>query len=302
MTEKVTKRSSLAKAITGGEVICQIHNETVTVLSCRATEGRVVIPDMIAGKPVTEIAKKAMLSDKILQELVLPAELETVGDWAFAHCRKLTAVWMERKEIHFGKGAFKDCGRLQYLYLKGEENPQVAGLLAATPVALEAEYLLSPLEAGEEEWLKKLDARLLALLEKPDEEGYSKQVLCGEEDLMASLDIYLADRRKQKAELCYLRLLQDTGLSEAFRVYLEGWLRSHTKGCMSQASWEVILENHTENAAYYNMFAKAGCITEENFEEFLADLGESHPERKAWFFKYKEEHMEQKDFFDSFTF
>ncbi len=302
MTEKVTKRSSLKKAITGGVITYQIHNEAVCILSCEALEGRVVIPDVIEGKAVTEIAKKAMLSDKIVRELVLPAELETVGEWAFAHCTGLTKVWMEKRDIRFGKGAFKDCGRLQYLFLKGEENPRVAGLLAAAPVALEAEYLLSPLEAGEAEWLKKLDARLLALLEKPDEEGYSRQVLCGEEDLMASLDIYLSDRRKQKAELCYLRLLQDTGLSDGFREYLEGWLRSHTKGCMSQASWEVILEEHTENAAYYNVFAKAGCITEENFEGFLADLGESHPERKAWFFKYKEEHMEQKDFFDSFTF
>lgn len=288
--------------ITGGHITYQIHNETVSILSCRADSVRLVLPDVIEGRAVTEIAKKAMLSDKTVQELVLPEEVETIGEWAFAHCSHLTRVWMKKREIRFGKGAFKDCKRLQYLFFKGEENPQIAGLLAAAPVALEAEYLLSPLEAGEAQWLQKLDARLLALLEKPDEEGYSKQVLCGEEDLMASLDIYLADRRKQKAELCYLRLLQDTGLSGNFRTYLENWLKEHTKGCPSSAAWEVILKSHREEVSYYTVFGQAGCITEENFDGFLADLGEENPEMKAWLFRYKEEHMEQKDFFDNFSF
>ena len=126
-------------------------------------------------------------------------------------------------------------------------------------------------------------------------------VLCGEEDLMASMDVYLADRRKQKARLCYLRLLHGMGLSNNMRSLLNEWLKNHAKGCESEAAWEVALKEHGENNAYYELYAAAGGITEENFDALLSDMGEEDPERKAWILRYKKEHMEQTDFFDGFA-
>ena len=88
-----------------------------------------------------------------------------------------------QKTDPFWQRCFKGCGNLLQIPFREEENQalseKVSGLLAMAPVMLEAEYLLSPMEAGEEVWLEKLDARLEILLDRPDAEGYSRQVLCG---------------------------------------------------------------------------------------------------------------------------
>ena len=162
--------------VKGGSLSYLIKDGEVQVDNCRAAETVFVIPDRIEDLPVTVIGKKAFLGNKRLSDLVLPDPLREVGDWAFAHCDGLKKVYLKKNPIIFGKGAFKDCRKLSRIYLKEEQDEKTAGLLAMTPVMLDAEYLLSPMEAGEDIWLSKLDARLLTLLEKPDEEGYLKQV------------------------------------------------------------------------------------------------------------------------------
>ena len=285
--------------VKGGSVSCQIQKAGVCISSCKAEEAYFEIPPVLGGYPVTGIGKKAFLGNKILKELVLPDTVAEIGEWAFAHCANLEKVRISKRNLSFGKGVFKDCIRLKAICFHEEGNPQIAALLAAAPVLLDAPYLLTPLEAGEESWLYKLDARLVTLLEKPDREGYSRQVLCGEEDLMASLDVYLADRRKQKARLCYLRLLHDMGLKEDVRSCLNQWLREHTKGCESEASWEVLLEENMPGQALEQIFADAGCIAEENFEGLLADMKDQYPEKKAWFLRYKDANMQKDDFFEN---
>lgn len=287
--------------VKGGRIACRLTGNEVSVISCQVLEQCLEIPDSIRGTAVTEIGKKAILGDKTLRELALPAKLKEIGDWAFASCGCLERVWIPRKEIRFGRGTFKGCGRLSHISFAGEENRElsrrISGLIAMAPVMLEAEYLLAPVEAGEEAWLSRLDARLVTLLEKPDREGYSRQVLCGEEDLMASLELYLEERRKQKARLCYRRLLNDYGLSAGLREKLFAYLRENTKGLGDGASWRVLLEEHGSEKDYYQIFAEAGCITEENFQELLRDMGESLPEMKAWLIRYRGDCAEKTDFF-----
>ena len=283
--------------VKGGSLSYLIKDGEVQVDNCRAAETVFVIPDRIEDLPVTVICKKAFLGNKRLSELVLPDPLREVGDWAFAHCDGLKKVYLKKNPIIFGKGAFKDCRKLSRIYLKEEQDEKTAGLLAMTPVMLDAEYLLSHMEAGEEIWLSELDARLLTLLEKPDEEGYLKQVLCGEEDLMASLEYYLIGRRREKAQLCFLRLLNDFGLKQELRQYLFTYLKQNTKGCEYEAAWETVLEEHGQEKEYYRIFADAGCISEENFDSLLLDMGENNPEMKAWLLRYREEEMRGEDFF-----
>ena len=283
--------------VKGGSLSYLIKDGEVQVDNCRATETVFVIPDRIEDLPVTVIGKKAFLGNKRLSELILPDPLREVGDWAFAHCDGLKKVYLKKNPIIFGKGVFKDCRKLSRIYMKEEQDEKTAGLLAMTPVMLDAEYLLSPMEAGEEIWLEKLDARLLTLLEKPDEEGYLKQVLCGEEDLMASLEYYLIGRRREKAQLCFLRLLNDFGLKQELRQYLFDYLKQNTKGCEYEAAWETVLKEHGQEKEYYRIFADAGCISEDNFDSLLLDMGESNPEMKAWLLRYREEEMWGEDFF-----
>ena len=289
------------ETVKGGRLTFQACGRQAHVVSGRVLEPYLEIPDEIHGLVVTGIEKKAMLGSRALREAALPAQLCEIGDWAFASCRQLEKVWIPRRQIRFGRGVFKGCGNLLQIPFREEENQalseKVSGLLAMAPVMLEAEYLLSPMEAGEEVWLEKLDARLEILLDRPDAEGYSRQVLCGEEDLMASLDLYLEERRRQKARLCYRRLLNDYGLGKGLSERVEVFLRESTKGCAYQAAWEVAFREHGSRRAYYEVFARAGCITEENFPQLLADMGERYPEMKAWLMRYREEKMRRADFF-----
>ena len=287
--------------VKGGSLSYLIDCGKVQIINSHVQESVFEIPDKIEGLPVTVIGKKAFLSKKRLSELSLPEGLREVGDWAFAHCDRLTKVSMARHPISFGKGVFKDCCVLSRIDLKGCENEKLAGLLAMTPVMLDAEYLLSPVEAGEDIWLEKLDARLLTLLEKPDEEGYLKQVLCGEEDLMSSLEYYLACRRREKAQLCFVRLLNDLGLKQELRQYLFEYLKQNTKGCEYEAAWETVLKEHGQEKEYYRIFADAGCISEDNFDSLLLDMGENNPEMKAWLLRYREEEMSGADFFSELS-
>lgn len=292
-------RQTKETGVTGGSVSYQVSSGEIHVMECRVEEALFAVPGEVEQMPVTVIGKKAILGNKLLRELYLPDTVREIGDWAFAHCGNLKQVMLPRKNISFGKGVFKDCKALQGIGFNGEERGCTEQLLAATPVMLEAEYLLAPMEAGEKAWFEKLDARLMTLLNKPDEEGYSRQVLCGEEDLMASLELYLQERQREKARLCYLRLLNDRELEDGFRRFMEEYLKSHSKGCESEASWEVVFQERGNEQRYYQCFAQAGCITSENFDGLLQDMGDSYPEMKAYLLRYREEKLSQNetDFF-----
>lgn len=289
--------------VKGGSVSFQIQKDKVCITDVHVEKDYLEIPDFMEGYPVVSVGKKAFLGQKLLREAVLPGSVEEIGEWAFAHCSNLSRVHIPERDIFFGKGAFKDCVSLKEFVLTKQEaastrgNGHIGALLAAVPVLLDAPYLLTPTEAGEINWLKKWDARLLDLLEKPDREGYSKQVLCGEEDLMASIDVYLAERRRQKAFLCYVRLQYDLGLSEELKEILQKRLREHTKGCESEAAWEVLLGQEA-SGELLQIFADAGCITEANFEDLLSDLPGEDAEKRAWLLRYRDAHMQKMNFFD----
>ena len=107
----------------------------------------------------------------------------------------------------------------------------------------------------------------------------------------------MSSRRKEKVRLSFLRLLFDQGLSYRFRRELEEYLRSHTKGQNSEETWQVVLQEHGAHRDYYRLFAETACVTEENLNDILADIGEDHPEMKAYFLRYREETFGTADFF-----
>lgn len=199
--------------------------------------------------------------------------------------------------LRFGKSVFLECGSLRYLYVRdGIES--TAALLAAAVTTAGAAYLLDAEEAGSEDWLEKWDARMLTLLHTADNEGYSKQVLCGEEDYGSTdLAAYENGQRKVKVRLLLLRLLYPVGLSAERGRELEAYLREHTKGCEHEETWQVVLTEHGEDRAFYELFAELGCINDGNFEGLLLDVGEEYPELKAYLMRYKEAKLGYQDFF-----
>lgn len=288
------------REIEAGDIRLRIEeNKTATVTGSRGQHTILKIPALAEGYPVAAIGKKAFLGNKSLTELVLPDTLTEIGDWAFAHCTGLRRLTLPAKDLRIGKGVFKDCKSLREVETGKGREP--ACLLAAVPVMLDAEYLFRPLEAGSGEWLEKWDTRMFTLLHKSDESGFTRLVLCGEEDLLANLPDYVAGQRRKKAAMCLLRLLNPLGLSESSKEELEAYLRTHAKGCASEAAWETVLSEHGDERPYYEQLVKAGCVTEENIADMLEDMQEGHAEMKAFLMRYKEEKLGGGDFFDSLS-
>ena len=283
-------------AVTGGSLYYGTEDGRAVITRFNGMASEVRLPERIEGLPVTRIEKKAFLSRKNLRKVFLPDSMEEIGDWAFAYCGGLKEVRLPCREVRFGKAVFMECGCLERLTGTGAQ----AELLAAAVTALDAYYLLEPRAAGSGEWLAKWDNRLMAVMRTPETEGYSRQGLCGEEDYGSTdLSAYTSGRRRQKARLALLRLLFPEALSEDNRAFLEDYLRGHAKGSASgEEAWQVVLEEHGSDRAYYSLFAELGCISEENFDESFRDIGEEYPEMKAFFLRYKEERLGMKDFFE----
>ena len=284
--------------IPGGSLYYEVRAEGIFVTRFQGTASEVKVPERIEGTFVTGIGKKAFLSRKNLRRVILPETIREIGDWAFAYCDALEQVTIPERRIHFGKAVFMECGSLVRVTSSADSVP--AELLAAAVRDFEAYYLLDMTEAGSAEWLKKWDAKLAAVLHAPDQEGYSKQVLCGEEDYGSTdLEAYKSESRRRKVRLALLRCLFSQGLDREFKEELQGYLLSHTKGGESEETWQVVLKEHGGHREYYELFAQLGCVCEDNLNGILTDIGGEYPEMKAFFLRSQEKYVGKIDFFDS---
>ncbi len=301
-------------SLPGGSLSYRIKEEkgrrAASVTGLSGPVSSLTVPPRLGDCPVTEISRKAFLSRKTLREVVLPATLERAEDWAFAYCSRLERVVLPAREITFGRSVFLECGALREIAVKEMSdglsgNPErwaVPELTAAAVVSFGAYYLLDPVHAGNREWLAKWDSCLLSYLHTQDQEGFAKQVLCGEEDYGSTdLEAYLKERRKSKVRLAFLRLLNPGGLKESVREELEKYLVSHTKGCLSEETWEVVLQEHGEERRYFELFTQLGCLTDVNFDGILTQIGEDCPEMKAYFLRIKQERIGYADFFEGLS-
>lgn len=295
----MTAREALHCKVQGGSLIYEENRGRVSILGFEGNTSRLVVPAQIADKPVTEICKKAFFDCRYLQVLHLPDTLEHVDSWAFAHCPRLERVELPHRRIALGKDLFIGSDRLrEVVLLPGGED--IAELLAAAAVKMETSLLFSVEEAGTAEWLQKWDARMLVVLRSDDNEGYEKQVLAGEEDYERTDQVrYRNLRRREKVRLAFVRLLHPVGLLESIQMELEGYLRAHTKGCRAEETWEVLLEEYADAVPYYQLFTRLGCVTQENFDSILTDIGETHTEMKAYLMRYHQEQLGGQDFFES---
>lgn len=286
--------------IVGGSLYYeQVHNRIV-ITRFQGWGSEVQIPGVIEKLPVCTIAKKAFLSKKNLRKVSLPDTIEDVGDWAFAYCDNLEQVQLPGHAVQFGRAVFLDCGKLKCLRVGHLHADTIAVLLAAAVTTMQAPYLLDLEETGSNEWFAKWDARMLEILNRPDTEGFSRQVLCGEEDYGSTdMNAYVNSKRKGKVRLLLLRQLYDQNLSEELRNISVKYLREHTKGCPSEETWQVILQEHGNDREYYQLFAELDCLTEDNFEDVISDIGEEYPEMKAYFMRYKGERIGYTDFFEA---
>ncbi len=265
-----------------------VRDSDVVLTEYRGRDLRLVIPETVMEKPVTVIGKKAFLGAKGLRELALPRQLGEIQEWAFASCSNLEILSIPAKKLIAGQGILKDCFHLQQIvpcFAESDIGADIPFLLAAAMNMLEAFYLFDPQTAGSTGWLEQWDARMRSLLEQGDAEGFSKMLLCGEEDYGSrenNIDYYMEQKRRFKVRLSMLRLMHDAGLAPSVREELTAYLTAHTKGKDTEETWKVVLEEHGDDRQYYAFLLDHDCINSENFDDVLADLGDRHTEMKAF--------------------
>lgn len=292
-----------------GVLSYKTDGETAEITGYRGKDTEIAVPSLIDGCPVTCIGKKAFLSNKMLKEISLPESVVRIDDWAFAYCAKLARVILPYHRMEIGQGIFKECFLLEEIVDESADEGEkktvdTAFLLAAVMSRLDAFYLFDFESAGTPEWMAQWDGRMQTLMEREDTEGFSKMLLCGEEDYGSrenNLDYYTEQRRREKVRLAMLRLMHDYGLKQAVREKLEQYLLSHIKGCGTEETWRVVLEEYGDDLRYYQFLTQLGGVTRENFQPMMEDMRQSHTEMKAYLMKYHGEQHGTEDAFDAFA-
>ncbi|MBP3476799.1 MAG: leucine-rich repeat protein [Lachnospiraceae bacterium] len=292
-----------------GALQYRIMDNQAEIIAYRGKDVEVTIPEQIESCPVTRIGKKAFLSNKMIKQITLPESIVRIDDWAFAYCAKLTRMILPYHKMEIGQGIFKECGRLDQIIdeqgdMTGKRTMDIACLLAATMSRLDAFYLFDFENAGTDGWLVQWDARMQYLMSLDDTEGFSKMLLCGEEDYGSkenNLDYYIQQQRKSKVRLAMLRLMHDYGLSEPASNRLKEYLLAHNKGQPTEETWRVVLEEHGDEKEYFQFLIDLGCVTLENFQDLIADMGDSHTEMKAFLMRYHSNQSESQDAFAAFS-
>ncbi len=291
---------------------CEDH---VVISEYRGRDITLTIPVNIEGLPVTVIGKKAFLSAGGLKKIVLPKYMRAIQDWAFASCRGLKTVILPKENIEAGQGIFKDCDNLDRIipvtaYADNEfefdpDSAAVSHLLAAVMNKLDAFYLFTPKSAGDVSWLEQWDARMMFLIGQADDEGFSRMLLCGEEDYGSrenNLEYYMEQRRRFKVRLAMLRIMYDTGLKDDIKNTLIDYLKSHTKGSASEETWKVVLEEHGDEREFYQLLLDYDCINSKNITGVLEDMGDRHTEVKAFLMNRMSAADEDEEVFNGLEF
>jgi hypothetical protein len=85
------------------------------------------IPDTLAGLPVAEIAPGAFRNNTVINSVVFPNSLTTIGEGAFEGCNLLNTVYLPASIETYGNGAFASCSRLERLIVS-PFNPKFSDL------------------------------------------------------------------------------------------------------------------------------------------------------------------------------
>lgn len=233
------------------------------------------------------IEKKKYLSRRDISTFTVEDSVESIGDWAFANCINLKTIRLPRG-IKLGRGVFKGCKKLTNICIADRGEDDLSYLLAACAVRLPAQYLLVDEEVGSAHWLEKWDLALSSYINQSDLEGYTNQVLCGEEDistdgiksvdgeLLGESSEYVKNMTKNKCYLCFLRLMHKEGLSKENGKKLCEYIKN------SPVSWTCILEDFDELLDYCEMYVNIIKPSASEVDEMIGRLGNKHTQIKSY--------------------
>lgn len=272
------------------------HKCGIEICGYHGTDIRIDFREIVKAldKPVVAIGKKAFLSCKTIQELILTDDVAEIGDWAFAYCMSLKKVQFLSKEIQFGKDVFKGCSKLEQILI----SEQIPGELLAAGLVLKMQSPLQ-LPESEQKWYQQFDEALIKFILMDDREGLVGNVVGGEEEYGTQeqdIQFFMHQKRMEKVKVIYLRLLYPLHLKAEIKDQLEYYLRTHTIGEQYTEAWQVLLE--AEDTRYAEVFLMADCFHKKNYQMIIDKLGTYYPEMNAMFLRYKSDMFKNEDFFD----
>ena len=102
--------SSIASADVSGDFTYSDDGTSIKITDYpEASSGAVVVPDSIAGKPVTTIGSLAFLNCSNITSVSLPSSVNLIEDQAFVNCSKMTSVNIPDGVPRLGYNIFAGC-------------------------------------------------------------------------------------------------------------------------------------------------------------------------------------------------
>lgn len=270
-----------------GTLICETIRSGIRIAGYEGAASELHIPDRIDGLPVAAVRKKAFWGSRALAVIRLPDTVEEIGDWAFASCPALEEVKLPCGELRMGNKIFHGSRKLRRIFFD-ENHPALARLAAMAVTVLGAEYLLTAGRRGSRGWFQSLDAKLVETLHETEEDVLKGLVYCAEEDMLAKQERYLADREYEKSEAALVRLIYPDALSKSVMAELSDYLCRRTKGCPSEAAWEMIRQNRRDQISYCGKMIEIGAIGKHNIDAALVDLDSMQVELKTYLLKRRQ--------------
>ena len=267
----------------------QVKNGKVCITGYNGIEEQIIVPSVLNGYPVSIIGKKAFWGKKKLRSIHLPDTIEKVEEWAFAGCRELSDIWFlgqkaSDNSLVLENHIFHNCVALRFVYF-GTMKQSLARLIACAATKLHAEYLLSPVSAGSEQWYQSLDAKLLQILEESEEAALRNLVYCAEEDMLEKQQTCLYQQMCEKAELAFLRLVYSEKLTSAVYEKLKSFLLQRNKGGPTEEAWDVMIKSEEDSLLYCDKLFEIGGIHAGNIDLILQTLENTGVELKAYILK-----------------
>lgn len=97
---------------------------TITGLAPESTDTEIVIPSTIDGKPVVAIAANAFKSNTMIQSVIIPESVLTIGNYAFQECAALVSVEITGTGGESGTvvntSVFQNCALLKSVTIHGD--------------------------------------------------------------------------------------------------------------------------------------------------------------------------------------
>ncbi|MGN0425444.1 MAG: leucine-rich repeat protein [Acetatifactor sp.] len=251
------------------------------------TATSVVLPEEVDVKPLSVIGTKAFLSCREVERLILPAGIERIEDWAFAHMKNLRELVLPAKEIAFGRKVFLGCGKLEQISFL-----QTEGLYRGIPYFLASQVLFTqepPMDLtlagsaqGQWKWLAEYDRLLIRFLDREDTDGFEPAFIgwFNIEDVDDQQEDFVRERRRCKISLVLQRFRYDRGLKWETEERLTAYL---------MAVWTTVAEMLTEEESvysrdvnYFKIWRKIGGFKVLSPRELLGRLPDGDPEIRAF--------------------